>query len=253
MHPLLIRSVYFKSFLLRLLWLLPEKFRAKSPVRAALKQLAETRSTVRFLNIGSNDGLSGDPLREFIITRKWRGILVEPVDFVFNRLKKAYAGCPGVKCENMAIARQSGTVPFWYFCKEDGLPPGYDQVGSLNREHVAMHAARSPNLEPYVTCRDVACCTIEELLKKHGLNKIELILIDTEGFDFEVVKQIDLKNQAPDLLIYEELNLSEVDKIACRKLLQSSGYSVLSDGVDGIATTDSVIAKAAAEAGAVLN
>src|SRR5215467_4813948 len=71
-------SVFLKGLLYRILWMLPESFREQNGVRDALKALARTGEPVFFVNIGANDGLAGDPLREFITTRGWRGILVEP-------------------------------------------------------------------------------------------------------------------------------------------------------------------------------
>ena len=44
------------------------------------------------MQIGSNDGRSGDPLYLFIRRDAWRGVLIEPVDYVFRQLKKNYRG-----------------------------------------------------------------------------------------------------------------------------------------------------------------
>lgn len=240
LRPLLTHSVLFKAFLYRLLWTLPEKCRVQNAVRSAMKKLASEHSIVRFLNIGANDGLSGDPLREFIVKRKWQGVLVEPVDFVYSRLQKAYEGVPGVRCANVAIANHTGTVPFWYVSRNNVLPPGYDQVGSFSRDHLLKHASTFPGIEAFIACRDIPSSTVPDLLRKHGMKKVELVFIDTEGYDFEVIKQLDLKEYPPELIIYEELHLTDADKTACRQLLQSAGYSVLSEGGDGIAMRSAV-------------
>ena len=83
-------SVILKDLLYRILWLLPESLREQNLVRTTLKSLAHLNEPIFFMNIGANDGLAGDPLREFIVTKGWNGILVEPVDYVFQRLVKAY-------------------------------------------------------------------------------------------------------------------------------------------------------------------
>lgn len=236
LRPRLANSIRLKAFLYRLVWLLPEKYRDQNAVRSALKQLAAKHRTVRFLNIGANDGVSGDPLREFIITRKWQGLLVEPVDFVFARLQTAYANLPGVQCANVAIADHSGTIPFWFVRKNEVMPPGTDQLSSLSRDQIVKHADIFPGLESFVVSRDIPCSTVTDLQKKHGMQKLDLVFIDTEGFDYEVVKQLDLANNPPELIIYEEVHLPEADKTACRELLQKAGYSVQHDSYDGIAT-----------------
>lgn len=44
-------------------------------VRSTLKQIADNKKSVFCVNIGCNDGLAGNPLREFIVTHKWRGVI----------------------------------------------------------------------------------------------------------------------------------------------------------------------------------
>ena len=40
-----------------------------------------------FIQIGANDGLTGDTLNQYIKKFKWTGILVEPVAYVFEMMK----------------------------------------------------------------------------------------------------------------------------------------------------------------------
>jgi hypothetical protein len=51
--------------------------------------------TLRFIQVGANDGIFGDPLREHILAHKWRGVLVEPQPEIFEQLKANYAGLRG--------------------------------------------------------------------------------------------------------------------------------------------------------------
>ena len=43
-----------------------------------------------FIQVGANDGITGDDLRKYILKYQWHGILVEPVPYVFDRLIKNY-------------------------------------------------------------------------------------------------------------------------------------------------------------------
>lgn len=244
LRPRLAHSVGLKLFLYRLLWLLPERWRGQDKaVRAAFKSLAKSRSDVTFVSMGSNDGLSGDPLCEFIFTYKWHGVFVEPVDFVFGRLRKAFGGRPGISFENAAISNKTGKVPFWYVRQNSVLAPGYDQVGSFNRDHVVSKAVTDliPGVESFVECRDVACITVHDLLVKHKISHVDVVFIDTEGYDFEVIKQIDFVRMKPSLIVYEESQLSDADKSLCRQHLTEVGYSVSCDGVTGIAVIDPLV------------
>jgi hypothetical protein len=75
-------------------------------VRRIVERTFEARENVFFVQIGSNDGSRGDPL--YAAVRRhghWRGILVEPVPFVFERLKNNYDNDPRLIFENVAILK----------------------------------------------------------------------------------------------------------------------------------------------------
>src|SRR5688500_19325979 len=66
-----------------------------------------------FVQIGSNDGKTGDPLYEYIKECKWKGILVEPVPYLFEKLKQTYRGFEGLLFENSAIDTKDGYRTFY--------------------------------------------------------------------------------------------------------------------------------------------
>lgn len=50
------------------------------------------KKAVTFLQIGSNDGLTRDPIYQLISRNNgWCGLFVEPVPYLFERLKKNYS------------------------------------------------------------------------------------------------------------------------------------------------------------------
>lgn len=79
---------------------------------------------VSFVQIGSNDGLSGDPLHDFIMNNNWTGILVEPMPLLFEQLKKNYSSCPQkLVFANVAISNHNGEASFYYVSNEDASLP----------------------------------------------------------------------------------------------------------------------------------
>jgi FkbM family methyltransferase len=235
-HSRLRHSVLIKSFLYRIVYLLPEDWRMRDDVRNTLKLFADNKKDIFFVNIGCNDGLAGNPLREFIITRKWRGIMVEPVSHVYQRLVKAYKNFPEIHCENAAIGEFSGTKPFYYLRKNNVLPPGYDQIGSFSKEKMLKEDYLFPGLAQYIECRDFICLTLRDLLLKHRAEHVNVYVIDAEGFDYEIIKQIDLKKNPPSLIIFETIHLEPADKTACYKLLEDAGYRLKEVLGDTLAT-----------------
>ena len=61
-----------------------------------LEALAYGGKNVFFIQVGSNDATHNDPLRRFILERGWRGLMIEPVPHVFERLKRNYANRPAI-------------------------------------------------------------------------------------------------------------------------------------------------------------
>jgi hypothetical protein len=58
------------------------------------------------------------------------------------------------------------------------------------------------------------------------IEKIDAVIIDTEGYDFEILKMIDFQRFRPKLVIYEHLHLNKEDMRAAGQLLEGLGYDV---------------------------
>src|SRR3954447_3434406 len=98
-----------------------------------LEAFAEAYPRAVFIEVGANDGVKQDHLRSFITASEWRGGMVEPLPWVFERLRSNYRGRNGLTFENAAIAASDGPVPFYY------VPPDgdwQDLIGSLSRFEV---------------------------------------------------------------------------------------------------------------------
>jgi len=211
-----------------------------SPKKRILARLAK-ESDVHFIQIGSFDGETGDPLRRLIKKHRWKGVLVEPMRASFERLETLYAGCDHVVLENSAVGDRDGEVDFWYLDPAGAavLPPWYKQISSFSKEHVLKHADYCPEIEEYVTSCRVNSITWGTLLEKHDLGRINLLHIDAEGFDYEIIKQVDLGPNRPAVILYEDVHLSDEDRAACQGLLEDAGYLCSDDGFDCIAVDSS--------------
>lgn len=202
-----------------------------------LRAFGEAYPEAFFVEIGANDGAQHDHLREHILERSWRGIMVEPVPYVFARLQGNYGSQPGVVLENAAIAPQDGTMPFFHLAEADpqeraGLPEWYDALGSFSRESILSHAPQIPDIERRLVETEVPTLAFDSLLAKHGADRVDLVLVDTEGYDFEVLKVIDLARHRPRLVVYEHFNFGEQEQLDCRAYMQGHGYELLEEGFD---------------------
>ena len=205
-----------------------------------LKKL-ERKESIFFVQVGSNDGMQGDPLHNIIVTNSnWKGIFIEPVGFLFERLKKNYENSNRFIFENQAIAPSKGMLEFFYVSEKakaelgDELPYWYDQLGSFDKNHILKHL--DGVLEPYILSEGIQTTPLSDILDKHKVTTIDLIHIDTEGYDYKVLSTIDFSRFKPSVILYEHMHLSDVESKSAESLLNKNGYSCVQYGGDTLAT-----------------
>ena len=207
-------------------------------LEAVIRSYLAAGGDFTFVQIGAHEGDAGDPLAACIRACGLRGVLVEPQPGPFARLCENYADQPRLSFERAAIASADGTAPFYRvdpsFWARHGLPEGIDsQISSLSREQIHFHVALfggkalAARESEYLIVEEIPAITLPALLAKHGLARPNLLQIDTEGFDFEVIKMIDWGNP-PDLIHYETVHLSVPDRRASWDLLRAHGYRLFS-------------------------
>lgn len=190
-----------------------------------------------FVEVGSNDGEQHDHLRPLIASLAWRGVMIEPVPFVFERLRAKYSSIERVALENIAIGDRDGTMPFYHLREaapgeREQLPPWYDGIGSFDRSHLSSHAGLVADLESRIVSTEVPTLTFESLCRRHRLQRIDLLAIDVEGYDARVLSQVDFAAHAPRLVVYEHYHLRPDELEASRRLLVEQGYELLEEGFD---------------------
>ena len=204
-------------------------------VERAVHRFGSAYPEAVFVQIGANDGDTADPLRLQIERWRWSGVMVEPVPFVFEKLRARYEGHPRIRLEMSAIADRTGVMPFYHL--REALPgekvwPWYHFLGSFRRDVVLKHADAVPDIEARIVETPVPCLTFEELCRRHELGAIDLLMMDTEGYDFEILKTIDFARWRPRMLVYESCHLSPADRQAAQGLLSGQGYRYFESGFD---------------------
>ncbi|ROH92027.1 FkbM family methyltransferase [Stagnimonas aquatica] len=207
--------------------LVPAPHPLEAEIRAALRNL----DRVHFVQVGSNDGTQGDPLHRLLRRdRRWRGLFIEPVGFLFERLRQNYAGDARFDFANVAIAAEPGSAAFYYVSEQakaalgERLPYWYDQLGSFDRQHIVKHL--DGLLEPYIVETALPCLPLQSVLDQHRVDRIDVLHIDTEGYDWQVLRMFDLQRYRPSVVLYEHKHLSPDDRQQARQRLKDAGYSL---------------------------
>ena len=211
----------------------PASFEPIPVFRLAVEALmARHGEALNFVQVGANDGVFGDPLRPYVLTRGWRGVLVEPQLAVFERLKANYAECADrLVFENLAISSLDKLTLY--------LPPTH--LGDRDPTHAhsivssdASVIARQIDMpESQLHRVDVPAMTLDALLRRHSITKLDLLQIDAEGYDWEVLQTLDLSRVSPSLIQLETGHLTRSALTSAAKHLNDSGYLIYYGGLQG--------------------
>ncbi|MBD3882591.1 FkbM family methyltransferase [Phormidium tenue FACHB-886] len=199
-----------------------------------------------FVQIGAHDGQSSDPIYQLVKHYHWQGLLVEPQPNAFQILMKTYGDEPQLQFENAAIASADGTATLYRVREtEVDLPHWYYQIASLSRDKVVDVLERWKTLEKdprvpadiadWIEELPIPALSVRTLLSKHQVERIDLLVIDTMGFDFEILKMFPFELIKPAVIHFEHNHLSSNDQAACLELLIAQGYSLAKVAVDTIA------------------
>jgi FkbM family methyltransferase len=200
-------------------------------------RFSKLKGTVTVVQIGANDGINNDPIHKFIKRDHWQGVLLEPQKYVFEKyLKPLYRKTPGIKVMNAALDVADGFKPIYKVAISNsrwatGLTSFSRKIledavksGSIERQASKEGCPLPENKEEYISEESVECVCTETLMKRAGIEKTDWLQIDTEGFDFEIIKMFNIGLTKPTVIVYENIHLSQADRIECINHLKTNGY-----------------------------
>jgi FkbM family methyltransferase len=189
-----------------------------------------TRSNFFVLQIGANDGHSDDPIASIVRSRGLRALMVEPMPPMFDLLTAYYRDWPSVVCENCAIGLEDGSATLYYVRPDPSLPEYVRRVASFSRDVILKQRRVVPNIDSYIEALRVPTLSLETLVARHKIDHIDLLQVDTEGFDYEILKMLWATSLRPPIINFESAHLSRSDKLACAEMLKRDGYRYLNVG-----------------------
>lgn len=210
-----------------------------------LHGLAASKPDVHFIQVGSNDSGYADPIRFHILNDGWKGIMIEPLPHVYERLCLRCEGMPGLILENVAIDTQPGIRPFYHLRKSDepDLPVWYDMLGSFLKENVLKHEVSLSDIPDRITETPVNCMTFDMVCDRHDIKHFDILHIDAEGYDFEILRQAKVDRYQPKIILYENRHLEDSDYDESLEMLHNFGMLTHSDSMDTIAISKNALAE----------
>lgn len=173
--------------------------------------LFEGKRKGTFIEIGAADGL--DQSNTLILERKfgWTGLLVEPV-------KEQYEYCRKVRKKSkveryVLTSHEDASQTKEVFNTELGsqvndIPMTSNLDASKREEYIEKN---KPSVET------VPACTLDYLLKKHGLTEVDIFSLDVEGFEEHILNGFSLNVCKIKYLLVEAQNPQNFEKYAAKR------------------------------------
>ena len=181
----------------------PDRKLRVDPVFVLARMLLERPFSL--LQIGAFDGQKNDFVRGVLGSGRVQATLVEPEPDAFEALQRGLGDHPQVQLRNLAVAAQGGQIDFYRVKSEHrGLDPNCHQYSGLSPLVIRKQMSHLvPDVEELIERIRVPAQTYAELIADLGDPPPDVVLIDTEGFDAEVVSQVLRQRPLPEIIVFE--------------------------------------------------
>ena len=197
-----------------------------------IKLLISKKKINNIIQIGANDGKSDDFLRSSININT-NLLLVEPVKSAFDQLEKNYSNYKNVKFINKAIDVVNGKKnifsvnPKYYDFYEKKYKSKdvswLTVLASFHKEHLEYHGIKSNHIQS----TEIDCINFKELIEQYNFQKLDLLVVDTEGYDDVLITNFIQNTDIRPIIILEWIHIKKYKAEEIIELLKSNNYKFL--------------------------
>jgi FkbM family methyltransferase len=202
------------------------------------RRMFESGPELTFVQIGAFDGVTRDPLRKYIDKCRWCGVVVEPQVKAANWLRELYRGNDRVVVLQAALDSKCGSRMF--FTVESKTAPAWaGALASFQRDTILKHSDLIPGLNGMIREVTVDCITFDEVLGHLPGGRVDVLQIDTEGWDAYILSLFPFHRVIPAIIHWEVKHLTKTEREDCLGRLTPFGYRFApSGGEDMLAVVD---------------
>jgi FkbM family methyltransferase len=146
-----------------------------------------------------------------------------------------YAHFPGFQFVNAAISDHDGWSTLFRIRPEARGPEWLHQIASFDRSILMRHAEAVPDLESFIETEQVRSLTFDTLFRQVGIENVDMLQVDAEGFDARILDLFDIPLRKPAIVRFEHKHLSVADHEKSIELLVCHGYKIGITGTDTLA------------------
>ena len=134
-------------------------------------------------------------------------LLVEPVPHNISAIKENLKEFKNIHLEPVAVASVRETKDF-FFVKATSINKlkkhWASGIGSFNKNHLLKHRTKRFLIEEDdIDKIPIKTVKFEDLIEKYSITEIDKILIDIEGYEYEILKDMDLKKVRINSILFE--------------------------------------------------
>ena len=158
----------------------------KMPLDKKLDILFKYKKNGFYIELGAFDGLSQSNTAFFEFYRDWTGVLIEPS-------KGSYELCQVNRPKSIVVnaACVSNDYPF------ETVKGDFNSITMASVDGARLN---SSNLV------EVKAITLKKILESNSIQEIDLLSIDTEGYELNVLKGLELDKYRPNFILIEIYN-----------------------------------------------
>ena len=182
------------------------------------------------LVIGALDGLTHDSLSPFVSTNnEWTTVFVEPVKEYYDKLVSNFPKRNNISFENSAITENDGQKTIYKINSEsiqnNKVPDWCDGISTFYKTNDVFSSIS----EEHILTETVNTITVDSLVKKYNISNIDILQIDTEGYDYFILTQILDKGYKPKYIYIEIAHMTNNDLELLKNRLLNDNYRVYID------------------------
>lgn len=164
-----------------------------------------------FVEAGANNGLSQSNTAYLEFWRGWNGLLVEPIPELAAQCRR---NRPRSIVEQTALVERGhdGKTVDMIYCNLMSLVEGARGSPEADAEHIKRGMQfLSPDDQPRTI--KVPTATLSDLLDQHGIEHVDLLSLDVEGYESMALRGLDMSRHAPSWIVVEANDRQSIDDV----------------------------------------
>jgi FkbM family methyltransferase len=222
-----------------------ERFIDSSSIKVEdiIKPLIDKNQINKIIQVGANDGLSDDFLLR-CFNKNLKAILIEPITDAFIKLKANYKKYPKANCLNLALGIENENKEIfsvnsdyyeYYKKKYHNKDVNWLTVlSSFNKEHLINHGIK----KNHITSHNINCITFYKLINDYNYHDMDLLIVDTEGYDVKLINSFIEEFEINPMIIFEWIHAEKNEISLLVEKLKKRNYQFLKIGRDLVCLQD---------------